>query len=118
MATKAIINNSFVLDKDSSGAFNSPVTTLDEPLQSLNFQLFWEDGVLGAFQFQSNIKSGEWEQMLDCNKRPVQVIVGGVAGNEIVSLINPWKAFNAVRFVWVPQSSSGLINCSLRVVPT
>ncbi len=118
MSTKAIINNTFVFNRDSSSTFPSPVTTLDEPLQSLNFQLFWEAGVLGAFQFQTDIKSGEWEQLLDCNKRPVQVIAGGTEANEIVSLINPWQAFNAVRFVWVPQSSSGLINCTLRVVPT
>jgi hypothetical protein len=119
MPTFAPINDNYILDKDSSVSFESPIVDLMFPLQAVNYQLKWAENVSGRFIFEGSVYPDPycWETIVNCEE--IIVEAGPSGGSSIVSLTGVWLTLGFVRYRWDPadSGSTGNINTAIRVVP-
>lgn len=114
MANAIIIPDELV-NRDSVNSFESRAIDLSSPLEALNYELSWEENVIGVFKFQGAIIEPNFKDIINC--KTIEVSAGGTASCEIVSLTGVWLTLGFVRFLWTPASSTGNINVALRIVP-
>jgi len=117
MPTKALVNNDYIMDQDASVPFISPEFELTLPIESLNYQIRYDEGVAGLITWQGTIDGINWETLDLCE--PVTLTIDGLArGSDIISILKIWETISAIRFTWGPAGASpGNINVSLRIGP-
>ena len=123
MTTYAPINQTYIVDQDSSVTFDSPVIDLVLPYKAINYQLKWADAnVKGQFIWKASIFSDPyvWEEMVSCQevKFSTRDAPDGVT-SMIVSLPTVWLSQGFLKFTWVPfaSGSAGNIQTAIRIVP-
>jgi hypothetical protein len=119
MPTEAKINESYLVDKDSSVYFETNPSNLATPMNAINYQLKWEAGVSGKVTWEASIYEGLWEDLEACE--PVELVITGdeLIKHCIIVLPNAWLTMGYLRFIWEPDASgsSGNISAAIRVVP-
>lgn len=117
MATRALTNLNYIVDQDSSVAFDSPIIDLEHPFVAVNYQIKWDLNVRGEFIWLATIYPDLWENYIACEE--VNYRVDGTAEHTIISLPQSWLTAGYLKFEWVPEAgSSGLISVASRIVPT
>ena len=67
MATRAITNTNYIVGKDSSASFESPILDLEKPIHSLSYQFRIDPGVRGIFKWYTTIYPDLWEVFVACS---------------------------------------------------
>jgi hypothetical protein len=116
--TRHILNETYVLDQDSTQEYISPVLSLEYPVAGIFYQFVWPSSVRGEFIFEAAIIQDQWEPLTDCEE--VKVIADSIEdSSKIVTIPQAWTLVSALRFRWVPYSpTSGTFTVGLRICPT
>ena len=119
MATRAITNEEYVIDQDSSSSFQSSAIDLTLPLQAINYQAKWTAGVSGTLTWQAAIYEDLWETLVACEAVDLEITGSEPVKNSIVALPYSWLTMGYIRVIWVPSGggSTGNINVAIRIVP-
>ena len=117
MPTRALTNLNYVVDQDSSVAFESPIIDLEKPIHSLSYQFRLDPTVRGIFKWYASIYPDLWEVFVACST--VDYVVEDGANANIIALPNAWLTVGRLKFVWTPTEgvSTGNISVAVRIVP-
>ena len=120
--TLGIIMENWLVNRDSSNQFETPIYTLDSPVRAINYQFKWEAGVVGVMTLYGSIYPDPyyWEEVVGCECITVDMLAVEDHEHEIVSLSGVWLTLGFLQWVWTPDAggSTGNINAAMRVVPT
>ncbi len=118
---RSLTNSTYLVDKDSSVAFDLPIINNTLVKKAINWQFKWDATVIGKFIWEASIfpEPYSWEPLVSCEV--VELLTGEQAPllSGIVVLPEVWQTVGFIRPGWIPDGggSTGLIQGAIRIVP-
>ena len=120
MATRAILNDKYMVDEDASVLISSPVLNLASPHQSLCYQFVWDSGVAGVVTFFASVfpSPHNWETLISCEEVTFNT-ASSLTDSTIVTIPGVWMNAAFIIFTFTPDVGSvGNMSVAQRIVPT